>query len=872
MAIVAGDLNGDSYSDLIVVNQGSNNVSVMIGTGGGNFAPAVNYLVGNSPSALSPGDFNGDGKQDVAVLNTVSGTVSILLGQGDGTLVPGSALSAGAGAAGLAVSDFDGDGRADIAVSAAGGILIFPGLGNGTFSNPNLYSQFPSAGVLVAGAFSGDGRTSLVAALPSSGSVALVLNSVPTSTALSVSSPAVQLGRTVTLSATVSPSNAVGKVTFYDGITVLGSSPVSAGQAVFKTGTLAPGNHSLVARFNLTSGFAPSASAPAPLAVTSLTGSLGTTAVITKVTGNSPDSGIVADFTNDQTPDVAFVSSGQLFVVTGKEDGSFVQPGPTLDGGQLLAVADFNQDGNQDIASASYNVQIYNGGGDGTFNKGPSISSASYGTLAVADYNQDGRPDKPDLVVIQTASYPTTTLISLLGDGSGAFNPAASISLPYWPRVLGVADFNGDSKSDVLVGYSSDSHVDVLLGKGDGTFQTPIGIVLAGNPYSVAVADMNGDGKLDLAVTISGGTSAYIYYGQGNGTFGAPSTVPVSGNARGVLAADFNRDGRMDLAIGVAVPYPAPGQLAVFLGVADSLGVVSGTPQTAAVGHPFSQALKVKTTPGGSVTFTAPGSGASGTFSGGGTTAIVTAGSDGIAAAPQFTANATTGSYVVTPTAGSDSANFNLTNVPCTFLPSQPSLAFDKNGAAATPLSFTANGAACGWTVTSDSPWITVNTPSGTGSGSIVVTIVANSTGVSRTGNLMIGGAVVPATEWGTAQTFSDVHPSDYYFDAVNLLKSHNITTGCAPSLYCPQQNVTRAQMAILLVRSVMGGDSFNYSPTPYFTDVNTQTVGFKWIQKLYELGITTGCAPTLYCPDSSVTRDQMAVFIIRARLGSTAV
>jgi hypothetical protein len=77
--------------------------------------------------------------------------------------------------------------------------------------------------------------------------------------------------------------------------------------------------------------------------------------------------------------------------------------------------------------------------------------------------------------------------------------------------------------------------------------------------------------------------------------------------------------------------------------------------------------------------------------------------------------------------------------------------------------------------------------------------------------------------------------------------------------------------MAIFIVRAVYGGsDAFPYSSTPWFTDVGPNDFGFKWIQRMYELGITSGCGPQLFCPNETVTRDQMAVFIIRARYGAS--
>jgi hypothetical protein len=119
-------------------------------------------------------------------------------------------------------------------------------------------------------------------------------------------------------------------------------------------------------------------------------------------------------------------------------------------------------------------------------------------------------------------------------------------------------------------------------------------------------------------------------------------------------------------------------------------------------------------------------------------------------------------------------------------------------------------------------------------------------------------------------EAFADVSPTDPFLPAINLMRDKGITNGCGvnPARYCPADNVTRGQMAVFLVRSAMRGDSFTSNPTPYFQDVPASHPFFRWIQKLWELGITTGCGTGLYCPEAEVTRGQMAAFIIRARFG----
>ena len=79
---------------------------------------------------------------------------------------------------------------------------------------------------------------------------------------------------------------------------------------------------------------------------------------------------------------------------------------------------------------------------------------------------------------------------------------------------------------------------------------------------------------------------------------------------------------------------------------------------------------------------------------------------------------------------------------------------------------------------------------------------------------------------------------------------------------------VTRAQLAPLLLRTKLGS---SYSPPPatgtIFADVPADGFAAKWIEDFYNLHLTGGCAasPLRYCPDSVLSRGEMAAFLIRA-------
>jgi hypothetical protein len=104
--------------------------------------------------------------------------------------------------------------------------------------------------------------------------------------------------------------------------------------------------------------------------------------------------------------------------------------------------------------------------------------------------------------------------------------------------------------------------------------------------------------------------------------------------------------------------------------------------------------------------------------------------------------------------------------------------------------------------------------------------------------------------------------------DWIEQFYMDGITIGCSqnPLAYCPTSPVTRAQMAIFLLRSKYGKSYKPPKATGIFSDVPVTHWAADWIEQLYREGITTGCQqdPLQYCPDSSVTRAQMAVFMVR--------
>ncbi len=125
--------------------------------------------------------------------------------------------------------------------------------------------------------------------------------------------------------------------------------------------------------------------------------------------------------------------------------------------------------------------------------------------------------------------------------------------------------------------------------------------------------------------------------------------------------------------------------------------------------------------------------------------------------------------------------------------------------------------------------------------------------------------------QWNPGGTFTDVPPSYWAYDYVDKIYQAGIAEGCGNDRYCPEALVTRAEMAVFIERALHGGSYDPPAPTGVFIDVPTNYWASGWIEQFYWDGITKGCNvdPLLYCPLNTVTRAEMAVFLLRAKHGS---
>ncbi len=395
-------------------------------------------------------------------------------------------------------------------------------------------------------------------------------------------------GQSVTLTATVSPSGATGKATFYKGTSVLGIGTLTGGVAQLRTSLIPAGSGTVTAYYGGDTSYAPSTSGSAVL----------------RVSANP---------------------SGTLLPVTASPIAiGLVDP-------LSVAVGDFNGDGIQDFAVVSNdvgnNVSVFLGNGSGGFSFAPGspFAAGTRGTLpdsvAVGDFNGDGIPD---LAVIYSLSSNVTIL---LGTGSGAFNPALGSPFPAGGGNYGIAigDFNRDGIEDLAFNNGV-----ILLGNGAGGFGPAPGSPLAGvGGQSITLGDFNGDGIPDLVIGSFIANTVVIMLGDGSGGFRptAASPISVGSEARSPVVGDFNADGIQDLAIADDTGNPAS-SIIVLLG--DGHGGFSPAPRSPFAGGLYPKSIAVGDLNGDGIQDLAIAS----DFPGHGVTVLLGDGSAGFSPAP----------------------------------------------------------------------------------------------------------------------------------------------------------------------------------------------------------------------------------------------
>lgn len=169
----------------------------------------------------------------------------------------------------------------------------------------------------------------------------------------------------------------------------------------------------------------------------------------------------------------------------------------------------------------------------------------------------------------------------------------------------------------------------------------------------------------------------------------------------------------------------------------------------------------------------------------------------------------------------------------------------------------------CEWTLFSSASWLHVNGPSqGTGSTTVFYSVDANATSSNRVGFIFAADQFFTLYQ---GVQYNDVAVGSLFYEEIEKLSARGVTVGCGNGNFCPNDIVPREQMAAFIVRA-RGEFNPPTPASQRFNDVPPENVFYNFIDRLAELGITVGCqvSPPLFCPSDAVRRDQMAAFIIR--------
>lgn len=250
-------------------------------------------------------------------------------------------------------------------------------------------------------------------------------------------------------------------------------------------------------------------------------------------------------------------------------------PGEITFSSRAITAADMNGDGRLDIvaegegprpptgaatggtpgrdagSSGGYGLVVYLNQGDGTWVRRADEPVRLFGDkVVVADFTHDGILD-----TILGSNVLGAKEILRIGTGGGAWTKARLEGLrPAFVGDVNVADYNGDGRPDLAVGYLSyelklwRSGIDLFLGRADGTWERRPVAVEDGRSWVTALAtgDIDGDGKLDLAA-LTGEGATWILLGKGDGTFvreKTPEIPPDKGGCKGYDVRIADLDGQ----------------------------------------------------------------------------------------------------------------------------------------------------------------------------------------------------------------------------------------------------------------------------------------------------------------------------------------
>lgn len=572
VAAVAQDFNNDTQPDLAVVNQADSSISILLNGGSGNFSAATHspIVLGTkeqSPVAIASKVFRVTDAThlvqpaDLVIANQGSNTVSVLLGSQnfDGTFAEaaGSPFTVGDQPSAVIIEDFDGDGFLDFAAvnegdssistfkgDGKGGFTEFPGspfrmrgpLGIGTTSLPSGV-----AGTAYATSFRASGGTGVLTWALASGTLPGGLT-LSANTGIISGTPAAAGNATFSVTVTDSAAPPVS-------VTKSFSIEIDAAAPALSIATASLSNGIAGASYNqtlaATGGKAPytwssNGTLPPQLTLNATTGALSGTAAPGSFT-----------FTIQVTDSSATpLTALKQFTLTPVTLGSTDEQGPIA-----AVIGRFDNSGLPELAvlnPSTQNVSVFqssgvNSGANAFVGNFVELKGSPVGTgvdpvaFAAGDLNADGFTDLA--IVNQSANLVTV----LLNDGTGFFTAAAGspLATASTPAGVAIADFTNDGLGDIAVTNNGAGTLGVHVGLGGGQFSPRIELSTPAGPLAVITAALTSSGLPDAIITSHTSSSDFVT------VLLDPSSFAASGGLTGSVQTPYPGSEYVDLGIKV---------------------------------------------------------------------------------------------------------------------------------------------------------------------------------------------------------------------------------------------------------------------------------------------------------------------------------